>query len=64
MKRLNATLLSTSAAAYVVGGLSVFLKIQVLGHDSVVWWRGAMGLLLFTIALSLSGWQSTEQTRR
>jgi hypothetical protein len=46
-------LIVVAAVGYVVGGLSRVFKFQVMGHDPTVWWRGAMGLLGFTIALLL-----------
>lgn len=46
-------LFGLAALAFVVGGLSRFLKFQVLGHEPTVWWRGAMGLLGFSVALMI-----------
>ncbi len=46
-------LLVLAVILFVLGGLSRFLKFQIMGHDPTVWWRGAMGLLGFSIALLL-----------
>jgi len=59
MTQLTHVLLVLAAVLYVLSGLSRFLKFQVLGHDPTVWWRGAMGLLGFSIALIL--WQILEK---
>ncbi len=59
MTQLTHILLVLAALLYVLSGLSRFLKFQVLGHDPTVWWRGAMGLLGFSIALIL--WQILEK---
>jgi len=59
MTQLTHVLLVLAAVLYVLSGLSRFLKFQLLGHDPTVWWRGAMGLLGFSIALIL--WQILEK---
>jgi hypothetical protein len=55
MNQLIVALLVLSAIFFVLGGVSRFLRFQILGHDATVWWRGSMGFLGFSIALML--WQ-------
>ncbi len=38
---------------FVLGGLSRFLKFQIGSHDPVIWWRGGMAFLGFSMALIL-----------
>ncbi len=45
MDQLIGALLILAALLFVVGGLSRFLKFQIMGHEPTVWWRGSMGLL-------------------
>lgn len=59
MNQLIYLLLVLAAVLYLVSGASRFLKFQILGHDPTVWWRGAMGLLGFAIALIL--WQILQR---
>lgn len=59
MNQLIHLLLVLAAVLYLVSGLSRFFKFQILGHDPTVWWRGAMGLLGFAIALIL--WQILQK---
>jgi len=53
MNQLILVLLVLALVLYIVSGLSRFLKFQLLGHDPTVWWRGAMGLLGFSLALMI-----------
>ena len=46
-------LLVLAVILFVLGGLSRFLKFQIIGHEPTVWWRGSMGFLGFSIALLL-----------
>ena len=62
MTQLIHVLLVLAAVLYVVGGLSRFFKFQIAGHEPTVWWRGAMGLLGFSIALMI--WQIMRQLSR
>ena len=64
MKRLSSILLAAAAVAYLVGGISLFMGAHMMGHDSVVWWRGAMGLIGFAIALSLTQPGATQGSAR
>lgn len=48
-------LLVLAVVLFVLGGLSRFLKFQIIGHEPTVWWRGSMGFLGFSIALMI--WQ-------
>src|SRR2546422_6982184 len=42
MNQLIMALLVLSAIFFVLGGLSRFLRFQILGHEPTVWWRGSM----------------------
>ena len=53
MNQLIMALLVLSAILFVLGGLSRFLRFQILGHEPTVWWRGSMGFLGFSVALML-----------
>lgn len=53
MNQLILALLVLAAVLFVVGGLSRFLKFQIMGHEPTVWWRGSMGFLAFGIALMI-----------
>ncbi len=55
LNQLTVALLILAAVAFLVGGLSRFLKFQIAGHDPAVWWRGSVGFLGFSIALMI--WQ-------
>jgi len=55
MNQLIMALLVLSAIFFVLGGLSRFLRFQILGHEPTVWWRGSMSFLGFSVALML--WQ-------
>jgi len=55
MNQLIMALLVLSAIFFVLGGLSRFLRFQILGHEPTVWWRGSMSFLGFSAALML--WQ-------
>lgn len=48
-------LLVLGAISFVLGSLCRFLKTDIRGHESTVWWRGSMGFLAFSAALML--WQ-------
>ena len=61
MDQLILALLVAAVILYLVSGCSRFFKFQIAGHDPAVWWRGAMGLLGFSIALML--WQILEVLR-
>ena len=53
MNQLILVLLVLALVLYIVSGLRRFLKFQLLGHDPTVWWRGAMGLSGFSLALMI-----------
>jgi len=54
MKQLANILLSLAVLAFLAGTLARFFSDGVLlGNDAVVYWRGAMGFLAFSIALIL-----------
>ena len=48
MNQLIMALLVLSAIFFVLGGLSRFLRFQILGHEPTVWWRGSMSFLGFS----------------
>src|SRR5437667_9555964 len=43
MNQLIMALLVLSAIFFVLGGLSRFLRFQILGHEPTVWWRDRFG---------------------
>lgn len=54
MKVFVYTLLILAAAAFLCGTLARFLTGGILlGNDAVVFWRGAMGFLMFATVLLL-----------
>jgi len=60
MNRLIPAMVALAAVLFVAGGLSLFLSspIKGLGQAPIVWWRGSMGLLGFSISLAL--WRMSE----
>jgi hypothetical protein len=53
MHQLILVLIILAAVLFVIAVLSRFLKFQIAGHEPTIWWRGSMGLLGFSIALTL-----------
>ncbi|BCW93578.1 MAG: hypothetical protein ACOY7U_06140 [Acidobacteriota bacterium] len=53
MRNLILALIILAALAFVVGTVAAFGQITVLGKPPVTFWRGAVGFLLFAIALEL-----------
>jgi len=53
MHYLILVLIILAAVLFVIAVLSRFLKFQIAGHEPTIWWRGSMGLLGFSIALTL-----------
>ncbi|NWF99806.1 MAG: hypothetical protein HXY19_02525 [Thermoanaerobaculaceae bacterium] len=53
MRTLAIVLVVLAALAFVVGAYEAFGNALVLGKPPVTYWRGAVGLLLFAVALQL-----------
>ncbi|HEY4683093.1 MAG TPA: hypothetical protein VIH17_07565 [Candidatus Acidoferrales bacterium] len=53
MMQLIYVLMVIAAVCFFLGGLSRFLKFQIGSHDPVIWWRGGMAFLGFSMGLIL-----------
>lgn len=53
MRNLILALILLAALAFVVGTVAAFGQTTVLAKPPVTFWRGAVGFLLFAIALEL-----------
>lgn len=53
MRNVILALIVLAALAFLVGALASFSHAVILGKPPVTFWRGAVGLLLFAIALEL-----------
>lgn len=53
MRQTALALVVLAAVAFAVGAYSAFSGALVLGHAPVTYWRGAVGFLLFAMALLL-----------
>jgi len=53
MRQLATVLLVLAAVAFLVGTYSAFSGAHVVGRMPVTYWRGAIGMLLFSITLLL-----------
>jgi hypothetical protein len=53
MRTAAVGLILLAALAFVVGAFAAFSGATVVGRLPVTYWRGAIGLLLFAIALML-----------
>ncbi len=53
MRTLAIVLVVLAALAFVVGTYGAFGNALVVGKAPVTYWRGAVGLLLFAVALQL-----------
>lgn len=55
MRQLIRSFIVLAGLAFLVGALARFVvNGPLLGHEPVVYWRGAVGFLLFAIALLLT----------
>lgn len=53
MRRLAVILTVLAAIAFVIGTYVAFSGQLVIGRQAMVYWRGAVGLLLFAITVLL-----------
>ncbi len=53
MMQLIYVLMVIAVICFVLGGLSRFLKFQIASHDPVIWWRGGMAFLGFSMGFIL-----------
>lgn len=53
MRNLILVLIFLAALAFLVGAVAAFSQATVLAKPPVTFWRGAVGFLLFAIALEL-----------
>jgi len=53
MRKLIVVLMVLAALAFLVGAVAAFTHGTVLDKPPVTYWRGAVGFLLFAIALEL-----------
>jgi len=53
MRNIILLLIALAALAFLVGAAAAFAHGTVLGKPPVTFWRGAVGFLLFAIALEL-----------
>ena len=52
MKKLTCALIGVAALVFILGAVSAFAKIVILVPPHT-YWRGAVGLLLFAIAIMM-----------
>lgn len=53
MRNVILALIALAALAFLVGAVAAFSHAEILGKPPVTFWRGAVGFLLFAIALEL-----------
>jgi hypothetical protein len=62
MRHASSAVLLLAALCFLAGTLNLQLKTELLGHDALTWWHGAVGLIGFGIALLL--WESLRLQER